>query len=228
VKVEKKLDLLREQLAASGSAASGDGFNGWRERTSAVVRMVMGQDHVLTERFELIRYSPVAYSLDNYEAAYASALRSGVHQAQAVIEAAIFEVQTAEVAEENIAESFDVELWSKIDHLVAGEKWDQVVSQSVIFFEHWVRTRTGLPNTTIGVDLMKEAFKPGGPLALASGEAPSEGQGWHLLASGLTMAVRNAAGHRIEDRPDARTYAMGVLGTISLLMTQVRLEHPTM
>jgi hypothetical protein len=109
---------------------------------------------------------------------------------------------------------------------VTGEKWDQLVTASVVFFEHWVRTRTGLPNSTIGVDLMKDAFKPGGLLALATGEAPSETQGWHLMATGMTMAVRNAAGHRIDDRPDGRTYAMGVLGTISLLMTQVRLEHP--
>ena len=96
---------------------------------------------------------------------------------------------------------------------------------------HLLRTlgkvASGLPNNLVGVDLMRDAFKVGGPLALSVGEVASETEGGHLLARGLTQAVRNVAGHRIEERPDAKTYAMGVLGTILLLMTQVRLEHPT-
>jgi hypothetical protein len=199
----------------------------WRERTSAVMRMAMGETHVLTSRFEDIRYHPLVFGGGtDIDAAFSASRRSGIARAQALIGAAIFEVQTADIAQKYVAEIFDVELWSKVEHLVTGEKWDQLVTASVVFFEHWVRTRTGLPNSTIGVDLMKDAFKPGGLLALATGEAPSETQGWHLMATGMTMAVRNAAGHRIDDRPDGRTYAMGVLGTISLLMTQVRLEHP--
>jgi predicted MFS family arabinose efflux permease len=101
-----------------------------------------------------------------------------------------------------------------------------VVSQAVIFFEHWVRTRAKLSNSLIGVELMAAAFKAGAPLALANGEVASESEGWHLLVLGLAKAVRNVAGHRIEDRSDGRTYAMGVLGTVSPMMTQVRLEHP--
>ena len=118
-----------------------------------------------------------------------------------------------------------MELWSKIDPLVLGEKWDQDVSSSVIFFEHGVRTGARLPNSVIGVDLMTAAFKEGAPLALASGEVTSETEGWHLLALGLMKAVRNLRGTESKSE-DARTYAMGVLGTISLIMTQVRLERP--
>jgi hypothetical protein len=40
------------------------------------------------------------------------------------------------------------------------------------------------------------------------------------------MAVRSPSGHHIEDRDDARVYAIGILGTVSLIMTKVRLEHP--
>lgn len=224
----QKLELLRSQLDAADAAASdGSIFTAWRERTSSVMRLTMGEDHTLTSRFEVINYTPMVLALggDNSRAIDATR-RAGVSRAKALLEAAMFEVQASDRGEEDLAEAFDVELWSKIDHLVTGERWDQVVSQSVIFFEHWVRTRAELPNSLIGVELMTAAFKAGAPLALANGEVASETEGWHLLALGLTKAVRNVAGHRIEDRVDARTYAMGVLGTVSLLMTQVRLEYP--
>jgi len=42
---------------------------------------------------------------------------------------------------------------------------------------------------------------------------------------GLAQAIGNVARHRIEKRPDARAYALGVLGTGSLLLTQIRWEH---
>jgi Protein of unknown function (Hypoth_ymh) len=99
------------------------------------------------------------------------------------------------------------------------------------FFRHFLRAlgedSAGLPNSVTGVDLMTAAFKQGAVLALATGEVTSENEGWHHLALGLMKAARNSAGHRTEDRDDARTYAMGVLGAISLLMTQARYEHPT-
>jgi hypothetical protein len=95
--------------------------------------------------------------------------------------------------------SLDVELWSKINHLVADERWAELGSQSVIFFEHWIRTHSKLPKELVGKDLMTAAFKDGGPLALGAGCPPAEGEGWHLIALGLTRAVRNPAGHRIDD-----------------------------
>lgn len=223
---EKGLELLRAQLVATRTNAPFEDFNAWRERTSTVMRHVMGDTHTLTVRFEDVHYSPIAWTAgDTY--ALDSAKQAGVTKVCAILEAAIFELELREPEETATESLVDVELWSKIEHLVVGHNWDQVVSQSVIFFEHWVRRRAGLPNDLVGVDLMRDAFKAGGPLALAIGESASETEGWHLLARGLTQAVRNVAGHRIEERPDAKTYAMGVLGTVSLLMTQVRLEHPT-
>jgi hypothetical protein len=38
--------------------------------------------------------------------------------------------------------------------------------------------------------------------------------------------VGNVDRHRIQRRPDQRPYVMGVLGLGSLLLTQVRREHP--
>ena len=99
---------------------------------------MLGKDHVLTERFGDIRYSPGSHVLGD-TIAFDNARRGGIGQAAALLRAAIFELELAEPEEEVLASLVVVELWSKIDHLVAGEKWDQVVSQSVIFFEHWVR-----------------------------------------------------------------------------------------
>ena len=58
-------------------------------------------------------------------------------------------------------------------------------------------------------------------LGLTTGEK----QGWHRLAMGISMALRNADAHRIQTRSDHKRYAMGVLGVSSLLLTQTRYEH---
>ena len=39
------------------------------------------------------------------------------------------------------------------------------------------------------------------------------------------MALRNADTHRIQERDDHKRYAMGVVGTASLLLTQLRHQH---
>jgi hypothetical protein len=42
---------------------------------------------------------------------------------------------------------------------------------------------------------------------------------------GFAMALRNVDTHRIQRRDDDKRYALGVLGTGSLLLTQLRYEH---
>ena len=48
---------------------------------------------------------------------------------------------------------------------------------------------------------------------------------WLALGIGFTAALGNADRHRIQQRDDARRYAVGVLGVGSLLLTQLRYEH---
>ena len=55
MEIEEGLELLRAQLAGSAAAADNQDFNGWRERTASVMRLVMGDAHTLTARFEDIR-----------------------------------------------------------------------------------------------------------------------------------------------------------------------------
>ncbi len=57
------------------------------------------------------------------------------------------------------------------------------------------------------------------------GLTDGERQGWFRTAMGLAMAVRNVDAHRIQRRDDHKRYAMGVLGTCSLLLTQLRYER---
>lgn len=42
----------------------------------------------------------------------------------------------------------------------------------------------------------------------------------------MVAAIGNVTRHSIEKRDDAKQYALGVLGMASLLLTQIRFEHP--
>ena len=75
----------------------------------------------------------------------------------------------------------------------------------------------------VGETLMSKAFGEEGVLRL--GAVNSERQGWHRLAMGISMALRNVDAHRIQDRTDLKQYACGVLGACSLLVTQLRYEY---
>ena len=61
---ERKVELLRAQIAGPAIPSDSAEFNGWREKTSSVFRLVLGKDHVLTERFGDIRYSPGSHLHD--------------------------------------------------------------------------------------------------------------------------------------------------------------------
>jgi hypothetical protein len=42
---------------------------------------------------------------------------------------------------------------------------------------------------------------------------------------GFALALRNVDTHRIQQRDDHKRHAMGVVGTASLLLTQLRHQH---
>ena len=62
--------------------------------------------------------------------------------------------------------------------------------------------------------------------ALRLGSRSGEWEGWRSLGIGCAQAVGNVDRHRIQDRMDAKRYAIGVLGTGSLILTQLRFQHP--
>jgi hypothetical protein len=159
----KKLELLCAQRDAAEAAVTGRAeLEMWRTKTATVLRLTMGESHEHTYAFDNISYVSRVTSNPNLDR---TMRQKGVDRAVALLNAAIFEVGVTDGDQEQIAAAyFDEELSEEIDHLVEIEKWDQVVSQSVIFFEHWVRTRAALPNSVTGAELMKEAFRPGGHL----------------------------------------------------------------
>ncbi|QSM56194.1 hypothetical protein IN840_25370 (plasmid) [Mycobacteroides abscessus subsp. abscessus] len=99
----------------------------------------------------------------------------------------------------------------------------EAAREAVIFTEDRIRRWAGRPVTEVGKDLAVAIFGNNGEFRM--GLADGEKQGWQLLAQGIAQAIRNADAHRIQNRSDHRRYAMGVIGSCSRLLTQMRFEH---
>jgi uncharacterized protein (TIGR02391 family) len=120
-------------------------------------------------------------------------------------------------------ESVDPELWAFVAPDIEREAWGKAVSQACIYFEDRIRKLAGGPAEEVGERLMTAVFGENGEYRL--GVTDGEKQGWHRIAMGISMALRNAANHRIDDRPDHKRYAFGVISTCSLVLTQLKFEH---
>lgn len=108
------------------------------------------------------------------------------------------------------------------------EDWGKVASQTAIFVEHTIRTWSGDPQSgkgeaLVGKGLMAKVFADDSDWRL--GARAGEREGWRSLAIGFAQALSNVDRHRIQQREDARRYALGTLGLGSLLLTQLRHEH---
>lgn len=125
--------------------------------------------------------------------------------------------------------NYDAGLWQHVRHSVEEERWEQVASQCAIYVEDKVRRWSCRPTDgrgqlLVGQALFAHALGGEGPLQL--GAQPSECQGWRNLGMGLVGAVGNVDRHHVQERSDAHLYAIGVLGLASLLLTQIKRDHP--
>lgn len=156
--------------------------------------------------------------------AFTGTFRATVPEAQGIIDAAIAELELlaeeVPVADES---GIDAELWEHIAPEVAAEAWGKVASQAVIFTEDRIRKWAGRPVSEVGKDLAVAVFGKGAQFQM--GQTEGENQGWQLYAQGVAQALRNVNAHRIQERPDHKRYAMGLVGACSLLLTQMRYEH---
>jgi len=222
----RKLALLKRQIERAPEASASDeaAVIIWRQSCIRVIEAAVGKQDPLSKRAAAVSFASVV----NLPVPQSWARAQGTAAMTGILELAILEVELRATDTEPLPMHWIApELWAAVGHLVELDRWEQVVSQAVIFFEDWVRRKTGLPKTVVGDKLMGAAFDaPGGVLALGGGQPPGEGQGWAQVARGHSLAVSNSSRHRIDQRDDAERYAMGVLGTITLLMTQVELEHP--
>lgn len=95
-------------------------------------------------------------------------------------------------------------------------EYEQAIFVAMKAVEVRVRKLGGFGNNVIGVDLMAQAFKPGGPLADPS--APKgEVEGTMALFRGAYAVLRNPSGHREVSFDDVTEAAEAVM-TASLLM----------
>lgn len=123
-----------------------------------------------------------------------------------------------------LADLIDTELWSHVQALYEIGRWDTLARDACTFLEDFLRRIGDLEVQQLsGADLIKAVLHPEkGSHPLKPTGHVGEAEGWHLYALGIFKAVRNASGHRLNAGADER-HAVGVLGAVSLLITQLRL-----
>lgn len=206
---------------------------GWTEQCRVILVGALGSTHRLVKVWDYqSQIRQENYTVDgSYGRRTMAAWRSdALQRALQVLDAVRFAIESVPTEGDAIgAATVDSELWEHVGGLVTDGAWDKVPASVAIFVEDTVRRWAGDPRgrdggVRVGKDLYATAFAPDGPLRL--GSQASEYEGWRSLAMGLALAVGNVDRHRIQRRADQRPYAMGVLGLGSLLLTQVRREHP--
>ena len=219
----ERLRALRAEAATLPASVGSADFNSWHPRARSVRTRALGQSHHITERFVGTKWTPSAYVMGD-TSAFPSAFLATVPKVQGILDAAIAEIELladdVPVADES---GVDAELWEHIAPEVASESWTKVASQVALFTEDRIRKWAGRPDGEVGKDLAVAVFGPTGQFQM--GRTPGQTQGWQLLAQGFAQAVRNVDAHVIQERPDLKRYAMGVVGACSLLLTQLRYEH---
>lgn len=109
-------------------------------------------------------------------------------------------------------------------------EYEQAVFVAMKAVEVRIRALSGLGDAMVGVPLMTQAFRDGGPFADPAAVA-AERQGVMALFQGAYAVLRNPAGHREVDYDDV-TEAAEAVGLASLLMrildrVEQRLSGPT-
>ena len=216
------LEGLKAELATLPTSTGTAEHTSWKSRTRSALTWYLGQAHHITEAFIAMRWTPSAY-LAGDTTAFPNAFRGGVQRATGLLDAAIAELDALRDTPTLEDGEVDAELWEHISADVAAREWGKVSSQTAIFTEDRIRRWTGQRPELVGESLMSAVFGDNGDYRL--GLTAGEKQGWHRLAMGISMALRNADAHRIQQRPDHKLYALGVVGVSSLLPTQLRYEH---
>lgn len=227
----EELRKLKQQAADDQQVqASTPAHREWKAKVTAVLERSLGDDSSTVQQFMSLSYSIGIWTGGPGEAEQdARYFRERVQDAAALIEAAIYELELAVGAPAVEGSSYDSGLWDHVKHSIEEERWEQVASAAVIFVEDKVRRWAGNPlnkdgGKLVGQALFVKALSTGGPLEL--GSQGNESEGWRNLGTGMVAALGNVDRHGIQERPDAKQYALGVLGLASLLLTQIRHRHP--
>jgi hypothetical protein len=84
----QRIGVLRHQIEEANGGRPSD-FKGWRQRTAAAVRAVMGADHPFAKELDNVGYSLMMFTDQTPQSDFDRARESGVRSAIAILEGAI-------------------------------------------------------------------------------------------------------------------------------------------
>lgn len=203
----------------------------WKAKAVRILELSIGANTYTTKQFREMSYTVGIWTgSPGEDARDAQYFRARVKDAAALLDAAIYELEL-DFASNQETSNFDPGLWDHVKHSVEEERWSQVASAAVIYVEDKVRRWAGSPTDKegrklVGKDLFLKALAADGALSL--GSQVNEQEGWRMLGSGMISALGNVDRHNIQERVDLRRYAMGVVGLASLVLTQIRHQHPAL
>lgn len=189
----------------------------------ATIQDHFGDEHVLMRRLSTITFPNPRLERWNAEQ-YRSDHTRSVEAWCGALRAALSTFEDA--AEEPLVDSAHIDsgLWRHVRASVEAQEWGHVATLTAVYVEDRIRSWAGLERDMVGFVVMGKAFADGGPLVL--GETINERKSWRDLAVGFVGALSNVDRHHVQSRVDMKTYALGVMGTGSLLLTQVKFEYP--
>ncbi len=208
-----ELDQLEVELQRWNVAPSPPGLSLWRDKLYTLIGDILTPNDALAIRLSGLQWTP---GLATFQQAQRSAA--------GIIEKLRWELgRRAPTTDPFVAATIDPELWEHVRGLVEAKDWEKVVREAAVFVEDRLRTWAAVPASVTGsVNVFKAAI---GRFPLPKAGPGPEKEGWQLLATGFALALRNPSGHRVSKRSDAERYALGVLGTASLLLTEIRHEY---
>jgi hypothetical protein len=218
--------LIRlRKRAAHYAKYPGDPFPGdreaWELEAATVFTDAFGQYHPLNENLNDLTNLKTPEGQDRLYH-----LGRYWQQAEGVMNSAIssYIFMRTPLRDSGLANVLDADLMARVDHVFQMQDWTAVASLAATFVEDRFRMWAGLDHTSFGVNLMTKVLHPETGI-FPLGISPAESEGWHQLGRGFMSSCSNVDRHRIQSRDDLQRYAVSVLGTASLLLTQMRYQH---
>jgi len=227
-----ELDEL-EKEARSWSYPNPSGTSHWRDRMNTLIGEIDGQEGSLGIRLAYMEWSTTEARVTHLPGERFVTTQADQRLLAKAKETAVDIIKTLRWRLDRMPpatapftdDTVDRELWEHVKSLIEDGDWEKVTREAAVFVEDKLRVWASVPTTVTGsVNVFKDAISPA-KFNLGKAGPTSEADGWKLLASGFALALRNPSNHAISARPDAKRYALGVLGLASLLLTQVRYEY---
>lgn len=203
----------------------------WKGLVLGATSTALGEGHAIVREIRLTSIGHTGEALTARVTGPYTFRLEGDEEIKGLLERAVREVQRAGVSPDVLLvpaeDQFDYELWPHVRGLVELAEWNKLPGVVSTFVEGCVRRWADYDRTQYGAVMFAQAFNPKVPGPLVLGATPSEREGWRDLAVGMAKGIGGEVRHGVPERADLlKSYAVGCLGLGSLLLTQVRYEHP--